>query len=73
MHFSRCDDCGKQLKSSKCLASHIKIIHSKKEVNHETVCCHICSKVFRGQKCLDNHVRKHGDNREYNCDICAKR
>nr|XP_014085336.1 transcription factor grauzone [Bactrocera oleae] len=68
----KCDDCGKQLKSSKCLASHIKIIHSKKEVNHETVCCHICSKVFRGQKCLDNHVRKHGDNREYNCDICAK-
>ncbi|XP_053951225.1 transcription factor grauzone [Anastrepha ludens] len=64
----KCDICGKQLRSSKCLASHMKMIHSKKE----KVCCPICSKVFRGQKCLDNHIRRHKDDREYPCEICNK-
>ncbi|XP_017488247.1 PREDICTED: transcription factor grauzone, partial [Rhagoletis zephyria] len=68
----KCDICGKQLKSSKCLASHLKMIHSKKEEAIETISCPICSKGFRGQKCLDNHLKRHNDVKEYPCEICNK-
>ncbi|XP_067637538.1 transcription factor grauzone-like [Eurosta solidaginis] len=68
----KCDICSKQLRSSKCLASHMKMIHCKKEVDKEIVRCHICSKGFRSQKCLENHITKHKDDRDYPCEICNK-
>ena len=63
-----CEICGKELKSSKGLQTHMTNNHGKKE----TYSCDRCGKIFQAKNTMIAHSKVHTGEYPHKCSICGK-
>lgn len=65
-----CQLCGKELRTQKCLATHIQLVHEKSL----QFACDKCEKKFTSRDILRRHKnRVHGESEEFACKKCSYR